>query len=39
MESRIRTDGYLDLELCQAVAEKVAPFMTDDESARTQIVG
>jgi phosphoribosylanthranilate isomerase len=39
MESRIRTDGYLDLDLCQALAEKVAPFMTDDESARTPIVG
>jgi hypothetical protein len=39
MESKIRTDGYLDLDLCEAVATKIAPFMTVDESAREQIVG
>ena len=39
MESRIRTNGYLDLDLCEAIAEKVAPFIEDDEIARGQIVG
>jgi hypothetical protein len=39
MESRIRTNGYLDLDLCEAIAKKVAPFITTDESARSQIIG
>ncbi len=39
MESGIRTNGYLDLDLCEAIAQKVAPYITDDETAAVQIVG
>jgi phosphoribosylanthranilate isomerase len=39
MENRIRSNGYLDLDLCEAVARTVAPFVTQDDAARFQIVG
>lgn len=39
MENRVRTNGYLDLDLCEAVAKKVAPFIVHDGTARSQIVG
>lgn len=39
MENRVRSNGYLDLDLCEAVARKVAPYMTLDGSARSRIIG
>lgn len=39
MESRIRTNDYLNLDLCEAIALKVAPFITNDEAARSEIIG
>lgn len=39
MENRIRTNGYLDLDLCEAIAAKVAPFINPDELARTAVLG